>query len=444
MTDRSIATAQRWFLLVLVAVSPWCYGCLTDLPRTGLTAALLLLALVALGRCVASGNGPAVPRFPALLAVGIFTLGWFMTLNARARLDWLWHLFEPVDQWIPFLPGTWDAPTSIACMLTITGLLTAFAMSLDLAGDPVWRRRLRFVVAVSGTALIAFGLVERLTGADSMFWRYGVSDSLYYPTFFATFHDDGNAGSFINLVLPFLLAPLLTESAAGIRSAWIGAVLIALAGAVTNTSRGAQVITVLILIAFFSTLALRHRRINRPVLALAGLFVGATALLFFVLAASVAEETWVRTFRSLVAHDLPVGVGGRITVYTACIQALPAAGWFGLGPGTFEITFPFFTSEWGAQLSGVTRTPRSDALQCLLEWGPVGATLWFTLLAGGIFRHPISKFLIAASEDWPFAVALIGVLLHALIDAPFQVPAIALIALVLAAQLWKSPPAIRR
>ena len=46
---------------------------------------------------------------------------------------------------------------------------------------------------------------------------------------------------------------------------------------------------------------------------------------------------------------------GRVSIYRICWLSLYAAGWFGLGPGTFSIMFPFLEREHGSESEGILR-----------------------------------------------------------------------------------------
>jgi O-antigen ligase len=115
----------------------------------------------------------------------------------------------------------------------------------------------------------------------------------------------------------------------------------------------------------------------------------------------------------------------------------------GFGPATFQTAFPYYTKELGAEISGVWLYAHDDYLQTLVEWGWVGGLCWAIYLLGGVgfswltvyqYRKQIS------STDRIACVAivsaLIGVLIHASMDFPLQVPSIELYVLVLLGMVW--------
>jgi O-antigen ligase len=125
---------------------------------------------------------------------------------------------------------------------------------------------------------------------------------------------------------------------------------------------------------------------------------------------------------------------------------LPAAGWFGFGPGTFSIVFPFLLREHGVELDGILRYAHQDYLQTLLEWGTVGFALWAMLVGGGIARVAIYLWRGSAIRREHAlglaltALSIFGVLIHSLIDFPLQIASLQLITAVLLGQLWVKLP----
>ena len=134
-------------------------------------------------------------------------------------------------------------------MLLVTALMGAFFMSMDLAANPVWRRRLFLTLALSGGLLLLFGLVERATGAAGIFWEPAASKS----TFFATYFYHANAGAFINLTLPLVAGQTILafrgKRGQFERAFWSFLLLASTTAVFVNTSRASMVIGVMIVAA---------------------------------------------------------------------------------------------------------------------------------------------------------------------------------------------------
>ena len=149
---------------------------------------------------------------------------------------------------------------------------------MDLAANPVWRRRLFLTFALSGGLLLLFGLVQRATGASGIFWEPSPPS-----TFFATYFYHANAGAFINLTLPLVAGQtiLAFKDQGQFRRAFWGFLLLATIPAVfVNTSRASTLIGLLILatmvLGSLAMIALRQLRrfLALQVLASIGVLLG--------------------------------------------------------------------------------------------------------------------------------------------------------------------------
>jgi hypothetical protein len=289
-------------------------------------------------------------------------------------------------------------------------------------------------------------LLQKATGARMIFWQtappWGVT------TFFATYYYHGNAGAFLNLVWPLTaglaLRAFTTRSHPAMRAIWVSVFVLTIAAVVANTSRMAQLIALLLLIALSVQLgpALLRKvsRTNKNV-ALAGAI--AILLPMFALGwASHLEQPLNRwqTLSQSVPND------SRWRASRVAISALPDIGFFGFGPGTFRVVFPFYNSVAINPAPGTWRFLHEDYLQTALEWGWVGSGLWALLFSGGIIIA-ICSYKEYAARDWtprrrllqPFAIlALVGVALHALVDFPLQIASIQLYVATYLGLCWGS------
>ena len=138
-----------------------------------------------------------------------------------------------------------------------------------------------------------------ILGAPSIFWEEGRQE----PTFFATYVCHGNAGSFINLVLPViavLTGNAFRPSGSDLeRAVCVPALLVTVAGAFVNVSKAAMLITGGLLLALTLWQAPRIRQAwheGARAHALAG--AGAVVLALLVLVAAggwqMARNRWAR------------------------------------------------------------------------------------------------------------------------------------------------------
>jgi hypothetical protein len=436
----------------LLVLAPWAYG--TTFPQTKdlLAGGLLLLIGLYLVSLIVERRRPRIDWLLATLTLLILTQGWVMALNPKFVYDPAVQYFHFVPTLLPWLPGTCDQITSIHQMWLITGLFGVFWVAKDLMRSAEWRDRVWTVMSLTGVSLVGLGLLQRITGAPGIFWR---SDLDSGPTFFATYRYHANAGAFINVSLLLTAARMICmfrrDHSDLVRSFWVLAFLGTLVSAFVNVSRAATVIGVFLLCGLFSWELRRRTPARRFVLgwrtvaiALAG--VAAAAILVWAVGFQDAYRHWSELRESLVSDD-------RRLVYGAVLHyVLPASGWWGFGPGTFHLFFPFFTNSLGTKIMGYWEYAHEDYLETVAEWGVCGAAAWFLFFSQTILRASLTFW--RSNRRWDgntrrFALAcflaLGAILIHALVDFPMQIASLQLYTAVLLGLVaaWSGPGGAR-
>lgn len=438
----------RWFLLGVLIYAPWAYGSTRPWTLDVLRILLLVLAVVFVLSLVIDRRLPHIPRMAAGLVIGLLGLGWWMTFNARAAFDPVGPQFHEIGAFVSWLPGAMDQKRSLSSMLLVTGMMGAFVTAADMLASAKWRNRLWLAVALIGLSLVVFGVIQRVSGAKSIFWVWGDRTG---STFFATFRYHANAGAFMNLVIPFILGRtlwVLRQDAGQISKAfWCLASFIAVAAAFMNISRAAMAITVALLGVFALWCMVVERQGSRHESRhrfwwLKGLGI---LLAIAVLSCAFGMDQSLAKWLSPSRNDTLVS-NLRYQVYDIIWQkTLPFVGWGGSGPGTFEMVFPLSIKEAGNDAVGrwYWVNAHQDYLQTLTEWGVPGGILWGGLilggLGGGIWRllkrrsqgRSETRYLLLAG-----CLALLGVSLHALADFPLQIGSLQLYAAMACAVAW--------
>jgi O-antigen ligase len=447
-----IVALPRALLLIAIVYAPWAYGCTRWWAKTLLVQSLLAITLLWFFSFFLRGRWPRVSMPAAILALSLLGLGWSSVWNAIATYDELTQIFSPLPQALPGWLGSWDAEFATRAMLLVTALTGVFFMSMDLAANPLWRGRLFFTLALSGGLLLLFGLVERATAAKGIFWEPWSASG----TFFATYFNHSNAGAFINLTLPLVAGQTFlafqNEKAHLQRAFWCFLLLVSITAVFVNTSRASMAIGALIMIVLaIGGIATVRRRsdlfLSLRFLPTIAVVAACAVILVLTFGIQPSLDRWHQTMNSLFASQDGALWEGRLSIYRICWLSLTAAGWFGFGPGTFPIVFPYLQQEHGGQLDGILRYAHQDYLQTALEWGKVGFVLWALLIGGGIVRAFIHlcknrRAVTREPNIWLLlcAVSLIGVLIHSLVDFPLQIASLQLIAAVLLGQLWARTP----
>jgi MFS family permease len=308
--------------------------------------------------------------------------------------------------------------------------------------------RLWYVIGLVGGSIAFLGLLQKATEAQMIFWQPPPPPEYGVTTFFATYFYHGNAGAFLNLVWPLsaglVIRAFTSRSQPGMRALWTIVFIITIAGVVANTSRMAQVVALFLLVVIglhFGPGLLRRLHGAQKSVAIAGALALVLALIALAQATHLEQplNRW-----QLVSEQIPADA--RWQASRVALDAVPGAGFFGFGPGTFRVVFPGYNIGSGHAVPGSWRFLHEDYLQTVLEWGWLGSSLWALLFFGGI-AVGILSYNRYATRDWmprrrvmqPLAIiALAGVAMHALVDFPFQIESIQLYVATYLGVCWGS------
>jgi hypothetical protein len=363
-----------------------------------------------------------------------------MALNPHYRDAGDYH-FVPVRPWMPWLPGTVDGAVSRQTMVRITCLLGSVCFVCDLCGRREWRRRVWRTIAGTGVSLVLFGLVQGALAQPLFVWAQEDMDVPH----FATYYYHGNAGSFINLVLPFVagLAALTLRKPDNhvARAIWFPGFFICVAGSFVNLSRSATVITAVLCLLLLGWQFTGKSR--NELLPPRGLRLAYALLMAGALGCLVAFSGWQQSAQKWAQMPGQLDTTNKRLIATrVCLRMLPDAGWHGFGPGTFALVFPHYTGDQAKWIPGIWRYAHDDYLQALLEWGWVGSILWGVLLFGAMgllfFNWRKRRDLSTADRVLAFVsgLALLGVAAHAVVDFPLQIASLQLYAGVCVGMGW--------
>jgi len=325
-------------------------------------------------------------------------------------------------------------------------LLCAILFVVDLSQSNRWLLRLWLTIGLVAGSIAFLGLLQKATGAQMIFWQ--TAPVWGATTFFATYYYHGNAGAYLNLVWPLTaglaVRAFTTPSHPGMRALWISMLIVTIAAVVANTSRMAQLIALLLLIALSVQLGpafLRKVSHTKKNVGLAGAI--AILLALFALGQATHLEQPLNRWQSVSER---ISTDARWRASRVAMSALCDIGFFGFGPGTFRAVFPFYNNVATKPAPGTWRFLHEDYLQTALEWGWLGSSLLALLFFGGI-AIGIRSYKKSAAQAWTprrrllqrlVAVALAGVALHALVDFPFQIASIQLYVATYLGLCWGS------
>jgi len=433
-------TAARWLLLASVVLSAWLFGGTRDWTIEVIRWLLLAMTALFAGGLLLRTRWPRVPLLVALPSLFLLLQGWFMHWNASRRFIPEVQLFVDAAQRLPGWPGFWDAALTRPSILLMTGLIGALWITCDLAANRQWRQRLWITIAATGLSMMLLGLAQRFTDASGIFW-----DPYRYvgETFFATFRYHANAGAYINLVLPFIVAlavrAFYREGAEKSRVFWTLASFVTAACGFINTSRAANLVCAVLLIGMASWIAaarlrtMRTRRILTAFAVSSGLIAAAA-----LMALSFGIDRTVGRWERSGFWDQERALNYELLVS----DFIPAAGWWGYGPGTFEQIFNPKRSTMGRQPQGIWAQAHSDILQTPVDYGWAGAAAWTVIIGGALVSAALAARRRGCSPDeheilsMACAFALAGVSLHAFVDFPLQISSLQFYTVVIAGLAW--------
>ena len=399
-----------------------------------------------LGGCIVTGaisfllgdRRPHIPKTVLVCSAVVLIQGWWVAFHPN-----LPSILDP-SAWLVGSTMATILKLSFNSMLMTSMLLLSFVVLCELFGDAGIRRFILLSTAAAGILISVIGAMFKLTGDSLMqyFWQPLEIDW----NDFAFYRYHGNAGAFLNLTWPLVLV-FTRRAFASQRTSiisrvfWICASLACGSALFLNASKAALAIGVLISPwVFFTGL----KRLKQKTL-----FLVAAAVVLVIAGALFASSQFAHeaAFQRMTnPREVSASFYGRVTAYHQFVNAVPTVGAFGLGPGLFQVAFPYQVSPLGNTMVGLREYAHEDFLQTSLEWGWFGTIFWALLVGGGLYRAfktYAKRELFPSKTDRHLVLGailcVIGTLAQATIDFPLQIASIRLVFLVLLAFCWASP-----
>jgi O-antigen ligase len=318
--------------------------------------------------------------------------------------------------------------------------MLAVACGFLIGVDQGRARRLIKLIAWSGAAYAAYGILAHLFDPTHILWR---EKEAYLDSVTGTFINRNTAGAYfgscavvwslllwerIRLEMPrrqldwWAMGARLFSSPPKQIVVEFAMLLLCLTAMSMTGSRGAVVLSLFALVVAFTTF---FRRDLPRAASLVTAFVGSSAVALFLLQIMGAGIN-ARFDTQGLADE------GRLETYRATLHMISDHPWFGTGLGTFAYAFPAYRSS-SVSGWGVWDMAHNTLLEMAADMGvPIAALVvvaWIVIFAvlvrGALIRRRGLVAPVAA-----LAVATLAVL-HSLIDFTLQIPGYAIVALSL-------------
>jgi hypothetical protein len=440
--------ASELLLYSLLIFTPWAFGTTQDWSvRTanciGYGLGLLLIAKWWIRRRLSWTHERLAPRQEfspvppvlAMLSIGLVAYVLVSALNARATYQEA-QLSLEYHSYIHWLPHTYDSLSTWSAFWNYLAWLAMFwAMRDWMHGGLAYRhpvgrglpprlKRLLWVLSINGGLLGLEGLLQQSTGTNKLLWFKPTYYNRQAESQFGPFAYRANGAQYLNLIWPvtlgfwWALQRYRAPHARPTHHLLLASIILMIVGPIVSLSRGGALVTVGL------------AGLSVAVLVLGGLpgqplrqRLRITALLLLGIVGSFAVN-W-NQFEGRM-KELKEGYALREHLY-AIGRRMAADNWlFGSGAETFQPLYQFYKLSpeeyWPGQL-------HNDWLETRITFGWVGFGLIVTALGTALSAWfvPGNGFRMSwrmASFLW---IAIIGCLIHARWDFPFQVYSVALV-----------------
>jgi len=432
---------SSWILFAVVALAPLPFG------STDGTAIAMWCVVLGIGSVLAPMRGLSAGQAALIGLAFIVIAAYAVVLHEQlAEHPWfaashpLWReAGEILGQRLePAVSIARNAPlfavgAPLACMLS---LICSFLVCVDRNRA----RRLLWVIAWSGAAYAAYGILSHLIDPTQILWR----DKQAYLSFVTgTFINHNTAATYFgscSIVWLVLLSERIREILPRGRIVWHKApnrllnstprdivmsfsmLFLCLAAMFMTGSRAGVVLSLLALVVAFA--AYFHRDLpRRGGLIAAALGGGALALVLLqIMGAGVSGRF----------DTEGLAIGGRLNTYRATLRMIADHPWFGTGQGTFAWAYPPYRSD-AVSLWGVWDRAHNAPLEIASDMGlPLTALIFvaWIVVAVVLINGVKTRRRDLAMPVGALAVAILAIL-HSVVDFSLQIPGYAIVAFAL-------------
>ncbi len=391
------------------------------------------------------------PRLPVAIPLFLVALVLLQIAPLPASVVRLFHNTGNQPSGASFASISIAPYETLSYLVLLLTYLAAFYLTILVCQRPNGRRHLIFALLALGTFEACYGLVQYLTGWQQIF-TYVKKDNLERAT--GTYINPNHYAGLLEIILPFALAlafyqfgkvPQIRSGTAHRMRRFFSdpesqkfflplfLAIILFVALVFSQSRMGIVSAVVSTLLLFTLIATsRLQRINTALLAILFLSAGTWMVVW------IGPEPVIARFETLGQE---YAATGRWPIWHDTLQLIRQHPWLGSGFGTFGVAFPAVQTTF---LSMFVNHAHSDYLELASELGlPMGLLVLgavFYLLLQSIRRFRISEPRFERAVALGCFGALVAILLHSLADFNLQIPANALLFVVVLGLTYASSP----
>lgn len=290
------------------------------------------------------------------------------------------------------------------------------------------------VLSGLGTLLSFYAVYQFLSTSDQV---WGVSTG-YLGRGSGTYICPNHLAGFLELILPVTIAFVIAGRGKVIAKILLSYCALAMVAGIAVTGSRGSWISIGVALLSLALILLTQRSFRWPALGLIVVIALGGALAFHK-----ADVVKKRIDMAFVGGK--VDMKTRFTLWDCAVQMWRDHPWVGVGPGHYDVRFRAYRP---ASLQLRPERVHNDYLNALADWGGVGAGLILTtfgLLAWGVQRtwatvkRPERHFSSNQSDKLAFLIggsaSLVALLLHSVVDFNWQIPANAIVGVILMALL---------
>ncbi len=430
----------------MACLAPWAFGAVRAWAEAALYLGIVLVTILAGLAGFSSRRRPVLGSLPGLAMIGLIGLALVQGLewpsqvlvkvlpaSTPERLTLAPRVpTRPLGDSGPYVkPPEWTISGCPELTLDAAVRLAAgwclFQAVVSLRLGPGALRRLGLALAANAVLLSLFAVTQTLTWNGRIYW---IGPPIQVVVHGGPFVNKNHLAADLNLGLGFALAALLAPKGSerrGTRLAAAYAAGVIVLGILASLSRGGFVA----MLAAASVLVLISK---------AGLarVLGGLALVVALVAACLTSAGVNSPSARLATLFQADPYLNRMIGWRAAARGWMASPTLGLGLGTFAYLARFFKADDGS----FTAHAENEYLEFLAEGGVVGFGLAVLMLVSVMILG--ARALAAASGSRArlpilgalFAIVSLGV--HSLVDFPFRIPAIAVVAVMIAGHLSRA------